>query len=353
MDNQADITQPQPSVGQRLQQAREQARLTLVEVATKTNLKVKVLENLEQDKFIFPNFPAAFVKGYLRIYAKFLNITITPAELTQLQFEGENRKKSRVQTVINNEASHSRWIVPLTWIIVILLIGMTVLWWWQDHQRSQDERQSFVTNHLSTQTSNSSEPNTPVVEHKKTPSTAPNEIGKRDESHSLSIPEEQIHSSTNANNETTTGTLPSTPTQTPVVSATGSTLQILSSTNAVDKSKLVYPTTSTEALASAMNQIDQNKQNKVNKKPTPTVATPTELQIEVIANNCWISVKDADNKILAQKVYFAGDKLDFRTKPPYSLVIGAPSNVKISYLGQAVPLKLTGKVLKLKLPEKG
>lgn len=73
------------------------------------------------------------------------------------------------------------------------------------------------------------------------------------------------------------------------------------------------------------------------------------LRIEVTGANCWISVKDANRKVLAQKEYTQGEILSFNQNESYSLIIGAPGNVKITYKGEDYPLKVDGRVAKFKL----
>ena len=55
--------------------------------------------------------------------------------------------------------------------------------------------------------------------------------------------------------------------------------------------------------------------------------------------------------MLAQKEYKQGDVLNFSEGEPYSLIIGAPANVKITYKGEAFPLTVDGRVAKFKLPQ--
>ena len=79
------------------------------------------------------------------------------------------------------------------------------------------------------------------------------------------------------------------------------------------------------------------------------VATNDNLYIEVIGN-CWISVKDKNRKVLAQKEYKQGETLTFNGDE-YALIIGAPGNVRITYKGEAYPLTVDGRVAKFKLPK--
>ena len=84
------------------------------------------------------------------------------------------------------------------------------------------------------------------------------------------------------------------------------------------------------------------------------VSVPTtakgDLVIEITKNSSWISVKDKNRKVLAQKEYKQGEVLTFNGND-YALIIGAPGNVRITYKGEAYPLTVDGRVAKFKLPK--
>ena len=82
---------------------------------------------------------------------------------------------------------------------------------------------------------------------------------------------------------------------------------------------------------------------------TPTTAKG-DLVIEITKNSSWISVKDQNRKVLAQKEYKQGEVLTFNGND-YALIIGAPGNVRITYKGEAYPLTVDGRVAKFKLPK--
>ena len=75
-----------------------------------------------------------------------------------------------------------------------------------------------------------------------------------------------------------------------------------------------------------------------------------DLVIEITKNSSWISVKDQNRKVLAQKEYKQGETLTFNGDE-YALIIGAPGNVRITYKGEAYPLTVDGRVAKFKLPK--
>lgn len=324
------------NLGQQLRSAREKLGLTLEDVANKTNLKIAVLTHFENNEFNIPHIPATFARGYLRSYLKFLKL---PAELLQTQttfgeeVKNDLNKNHRAKNSVNRYVSHHHWLRPLSWMVLIIIIGMTVLWWWQDHQRSTSERESFVEEHTSSEvTEKNSIPITEetVVAPENTPSTTQAEALPTENTNGV---EPTANSTTSVENKTD---------ENPVV-PTGK-----------NESNITYPNTSTEALTTEMNKIDGTTALTANDTANSNAAADAiiqnNLKIEITGENCWLSVKDANRKTLAEREYRQGEILDLTGEAPYSLIIGAPQNVKITYQGQEVPLKIDGRVAKLTLP---
>ncbi|WP_231923697.1 RodZ domain-containing protein [Gallibacterium salpingitidis] len=336
------------NLGQQLRQAREKLGLTIEEVAEKTNLKTAVLTQFENNEFTIPHIPATFARGYLRSYLKFLKL---PAELIQTQtvfgeeVKNDLNKNHRTKNSVNRYVSHHHWLRPLSWIVLIVIIGMTVLWWWQDHQRSNSERETFVEEHKTTETAANNQP-APVTDTLTAPDAANNANNSAQATADATAEQqnnavvEQITSDNNAAPQTTA----------PQAAAPTDTTKS-------NDSNITYPNTSTEALTTEMNKIDGTATSATAATTTPnqsapaaTDVIPNNLKIEITGESCWLSVKDVNRKTLAEREYRQGEILDLTGEPPYSLIIGAPQNVKITYQGQDVPLKIDGRVAKLTLP---
>ncbi|MFC0308149.1 RodZ domain-containing protein [Gallibacterium trehalosifermentans] len=315
------------NLGQQLRSAREKLGLTIEDVATKTNLKIAVLTQFENNEFTISHIPATFVRGYLRSYLKFLKL---PAELIQTQaafgeeVKNDLNKNHRTKNSVNRYVSHHHWLRPLSWIVVIVIIGMTVLWWWQDHQRSANERESFVEEHTTTENVSTSNNLPEQVQLSQIEADSTNNSIEQQNN----VEAEQITS----DNFTTTSI----------------------TENKGSDNNISYPNTSTEALTTEMNKIDSATAANLTTKNSTVAPTAdvilNNLKIEITGENCWLSVKDKNRKTLAEREYRQGEILDLTGEPPYSLIIGAPQNVKIIYQGQDVPLKIDGRVAKLTLP---
>ena len=138
------------SFGDKLRQAREALNLSLEDAAKAISLRPSILEKLENNEFVQKNVPSTFMKGYVRSYTKFLRIP--ESEWAHLTFgeayKNDLSKNARATRSVNQYSSHSRWVGTLTTIILLAAVGMTGLWWWQNYQKSNEERDNLVQTYV-------------------------------------------------------------------------------------------------------------------------------------------------------------------------------------------------------------
>ncbi|TCK01456.1 cytoskeleton protein RodZ [Volucribacter psittacicida] len=313
MQNKPDFAEPNtPSLGDQFRLAREALGLSLTEAAEKVGLRLSILQHIENNEFIHSAIPATFMRGYVRNYAKFLKL---PENLyQQIQFgeieKNDLNKNARAKKVVNSHSGHGRWLSCLTWFVVIAVIGMTLLWWWENHQQANAERDNLVDNY--------------VVNHSESVQSHALPV-------SLTATEEKPRAE-QAENVPSTENAP------------------------VSSDNLTQTTTSDVMNAATSSDNTSVVAQHIHNISTPATADTEQTQqpilhIEVTQASCWISVRNANGKILAEKEYKQGEVLHFNDGEPYSLIIGAPNNVKITYRGQNVPLKVDGRVARFRLPE--
>ena len=329
------------SFGDKLRQTRESLNLSLEDVAKATSLRPNILEKLENNEFVQKNVPATFLKGYLRSYTKFLRIP--ESEWANLDFgevpKNDLDKNMRTTRSVNQYAPHGRWVGLLTSLVLLIVVGMTALWWWQNYQKSNEERDNLVQTY---------------VEKEKTaevPVTHLNEIPVVVNSHPT-VSTNKTASVTEATNNAVVEPVVSTTqeNQAQTVNAEVSTSATSAPTVAQVQAPVVEQTLpntepTTEKTIPDIQSADEN--------PAISEAQTTakgDLVIEITKNSSWISVKDQNRKVLAQKEYKQGEILTFNGDK-YALIIGAPGNVRITYKGEAYPLTVDGRVAKFKLPK--
>ncbi len=309
------------SLGQQLKQSREALQLSIEDVVQKTNLKKSHIESLENDIFILQNVAPTFVRGYVRNYLRFLRL---PEDLASSVNYGEVKipkevlHKTSAGKVV--QRSQNLWVKYLTIFVLLAAIGMTLLWWWQDYQQEQENRDQFVNNAVPVETTPATN-NTIEITSQETPTeptaqTAAQAVENAENVAPVAETQAQAASETTA----------------PVAN--------------VENNAQQTAVTATDVLAQSAADNAQNS--------TPSAETAIgndDLRIEIIGKESWITVKgNQSKKSLAEKLYNNGEVLTFNGNEQYRLTIGAPANVKIYYKGQEVPLKIDGRVARIKLP---
>ena len=339
------------SLGQQLKQAREALGLSVEDVAKKTNLKKSHIESLENDIFVLQNVAPTFVRGYVRNYVRFLRL---PEGLVSSVNYGE---VILPKTVINNaqpskvkQKSQTQWVKYLTIAILLGALGMTLVWWYQDYQKEQANRDQFViaANQETQQQTNNAAPakneialpalqtENKTVETAAQPAVAPAvEVAKTEQA------VEPVKIETPVVEQ-------------PVVTApTETTAQTESEKQSIQAVENAEPTANAESAVNVLQQNNATTEQPVAEEQAPQQALPIDalLRIEGTGKESWITVKGASSKkSLAEKLYTSGEVLTFNENEQYRLTIGAPANVKIYYKGEEVPLKIDGRVARIKLP---
>ena len=144
---------PEITLGDKFRIAREALHLSLEEVAEAIALRPSILKSLEENQFVNAAIPATFMRGYVRNYAKFLRIP--ESEWTNLVHFGHDQendlgKNARATHAVNQYTSHHRWVGYLTALVVLVVIGMTGMWWWENHQHANEERDNLVNAYTQT-----------------------------------------------------------------------------------------------------------------------------------------------------------------------------------------------------------
>lgn len=334
------------SLGQQLKNAREALNLTIEDVARKTNLKKSHLEAIENDIFILPSVPPAFVRGYVRNYVRFLRLPetlVNSVNYGEVTIPKEVRKAAPI--AVKNHKSQMRWVKGLTWIVLLSAVGMTLAWWWQEHQKDQANREQLIVN--------TTEATAKVAEEPQQAVTLPaeNAVPATPATVAESRTPVAVEQAEPVQSVQTEPVLIQTEV-TPPVQTGSSRISMVISPN----SGSVTPQVSTEIAVPTQTeqplnilQATQTEASNQAEEPAQT-AVEEELRIEITGAESWITVRTAQNKRLAERLYKAGEVLSFNDNEQYRLTVGAPANVKIYYKGQVVPLKVDGRVARFKLP---
>ncbi|MCW9698582.1 MULTISPECIES: RodZ domain-containing protein [unclassified Avibacterium] len=346
-ENQETIQQ---SLGEHFRQAREALNLSLDDVSKQLNLRPSILQRLENNEFTHSSISATYIKGYIRNYAKYLRLpeSLWSSVVNSLEETTKNdlTRGVRATQAVNEYSSHNRWIGWVSAVVVIALLAVTALWWWENYQKSNAERDDLVQNYVETQQENSTQNSATSQENviALTPKAIDAEkTAQNSTALSQPVTVEQIAPV----EENNTNAKASVENAQPQVAA-------VQSVSAENTYRQVQSETSAQLLQSEMNKINagENRSTMESAVENPAVSIPTSdavLRIEITGASCWVRVRDANRKVLAEKLYKQGEVLNFDQNTAYDLTIGAPSNVKITYKGAVYPLKVDGRVAKFKL----
>ncbi|MCU9923134.1 RodZ domain-containing protein [Aeromonas caviae] len=287
--------------GQLLRNAREQLCWTREQVASRIHLRLTLIAAIEADTYD-KHTSHTFIRGYLRAYAKLVGI---PEETILAAYEKlgltppDNIDMQSFSRRSRQQANDSRLKV-VTWLVILVLIGLSVAWWWQSTARRSAGDDALAATEMSA-TVNTPEANVaPAVE----------------------VAEPVLPSASDAVSTQV------------VVSGATATLPVV----ATDASAAV-PTDVSGAVSTA-------------ESTTTEPAKAPQLKMSFTAD-CWLDVKDANGKTLFSGLKKANDELVLEGPEPLRFIIGAPMAVNLEYQGKSFDMSRynNGRTARFSLPQ--
>ncbi|PKQ76573.1 helix-turn-helix domain-containing protein [Aeromonas sobria] len=294
--------------GQLLRNAREQLGWTREQVASRIHLRLTLIAAIESDTYD-KNTSHTFIRGYLRSYAKLVGIPdetilaaydklgLTPPDNIDMQ---SFSRRSRQQ------ANDSR-LKMVTWLVILVLIALSVAWWWQSTARRSAGDEALAATEMSATVSEpAADPQpeiiSPVLIEGAEPSAA---VG--------------------------------TDVATPISAAAGT--QAAASVAPVNGA--VADTSVASAVAEPTAEVAQGEPAKA-----------PQLKMSFTAD-CWLDVKDGNGKTLFSGLKKANDELVLEGAEPLKFTIGAPMAVKLDYKGTSFDMSRynNGRTARFSLPQ--
>ncbi|MGU9868421.1 cytoskeleton protein RodZ [Kluyvera ascorbata] len=302
------------TTGVRLRNAREQLGLSQQAVAERLCLKVSTVRDIEEDKAP-AELASTFLRGYIRSYARLVHI---PEEellpMMEKQAPVRAAKVAPMQTFSLGKRRKKRdgWLMSFTWLVLFVVVGLTVAWWWQNHKAQQEE--------ISTMADQSS------VELKASGND------------SQDIPLNTGADNTQAPATTDTATTPDTATAAPTDAAPAPTT---APTATAQNNAVVAPSQANVDGTAAQTTAPQTAAPSALPTDPAQTAAPVADANALVMNfsaDCWLEVTDATGKKLFSGLQRKGGNLNLSGQAPYKLKIGAPAAVQIEYQGKPVDL---------------
>ncbi|MBA1188611.1 helix-turn-helix domain-containing protein [Pseudomonas entomophila] len=309
--------------GERLRQARESRGWTQADVASKLNLTVSSLNHLETGAF--DRLPGhTFARGYIRAYAKLLDLDQAPLVDAFDHHTGTHAKGSDVHSLgrIEEPMRLSHNILRGVSLLLLLAVVGGGFAWWQDQGGTRKDAGSLAMEHVEVESADGTTQIHPLDEPEDQAVVA----GAQPESAPLALPQ--------ATDEASTGTPAPSQGTAPVAAA------------------------SAAATASSAPAAPAVTQPAVTPAPPATAASPAATPVAgqgqltiAFSADCWTQVSDATGKVLSSGVKRKGDRLELSGKPPLSVRLGFARGAQVSYNGQAVDTApfTSGQTARLKL----
>ncbi|KOO07174.1 RodZ domain-containing protein [Vibrio hepatarius] len=304
-----EITAPEEQTnvvqaGTLLKQKREQLGLSQKQIADRLRLRVSIIQSIESNQFASDQV-ATFTKGYLRSYAKAVGMDVNTvlkaysSEEKAVEPEAQEMKSFSRKT---NREKHDSRIMTLTWGIVIVIIGISSLWWWQNQETAVED--------LTSSTEQEQEIEQQLSDEQLAELPAEHDFTTLEADAPLDV-EPQAGVTTEEQDNT-------------VVEAE----EPMTGEEALNDSPAEEPVSAAE-LTSAGNTL------KI-----------------TFNGDCWISVKDDLGNTLSTGVKKAGQSLELAGQLPYKVILGAPENVSMTLSSEPVDLSgyTSGKVARFTLP---
>nr|WP_027696777.1 cytoskeleton protein RodZ [Vibrio litoralis] len=299
--------------GEMLRQKREELGLTQKDIAERLRLKVSVIENIESNHFD-SHHVATFIRGYFRSYAKAVGIKEKDI-LAALEESGRGQHKEQPMHSFSQKTKkqqHDSRIMRLTWGILIVILGISSVWWWQNHQLDTLSPSSLSSLQQESTVSEPDESTSHV------PSLDTTEASEQDSNDVVKNQPQELEANAAVEGQVSSDE-----------ASTDST------SSAVEPATIEPAETESQEIA----QITTEQKND-------------NILAMQFKDDSWIQVKDSSGSVLATGLKKAGESLTLTGKVPYSIILGAPEGVSISLAEEPVDLSkyAPGKVARLTLP---
>lgn len=312
------------SAGKLLKQGREQAGISIDDVAQKLHLRAKNIEDIEAD-IIDPKVSLTFHKGYLRLYAKHVNVSeqrVLEAFNAEKSAAKEPAKLQSFSRRVSRQANDDR-LMLITYLIIAVVVALVVWWWLQQSNILTETFSDVEPQEIEAQ------PLAEVAEPTNT-STAVNLSGAD------SQPQSQLDS-----HLSDTETQVSTPVELAEAEVSPTTNEVIAEQlTDVDDQPLVD-----EDVVAGIAVRDEVQ------IPSSDIANAIELVFE-FAGDCWMNLTDSTGEAIAYGVKKSGRVMPVSGVPPFEVTLGAPEVVQISYNGE--PIDMTnfpaGRTARFRLP---
>lgn len=339
---------PSKGPGEILREAREAKGLEQREVADQLRLRKQIIELLEADDYSTFS-TATFIKGYLRSYAKLLDLDDTELfeaykargykEVESSQMQSFSRRKK-------HEESDNR-LMLITYVVIIVVVAL-VIWWWQEPDLgfSEDTSPASESSEVTPMNSDdeaddvgeieiSNQPTEPQIRPDEDEAVLESEVAADDTNVSVESVQES-----NSGNES---------------SDTAGSADAELATNATEANEPSAENTEPDEVQSTETEVVNSVPTQAEQDAPETVAASEVSSADLVLEfneECWVKIDDASGETQAVGVKAAGYRMPVPGEAPFSVTLCKPEAVNVSYNGNAVDMDQfrTGRVARFTVP---
>ncbi|TLU66765.1 DUF4115 domain-containing protein [Thalassotalea litorea] len=332
--------------GQMLREAREAKGLSQQDVATHLNFRLALVNELETEAFD-ASTPSTFLRGYLRNYAKFLGIDDKDilASYETLGVARQQRDEMKSFSRSTAKKAENKLLMVTSSVLATLMIGFSAY-----HFILEDNSESVT-----------------IASTAETVDTATLSEAFADDANNV-IESTELVSDSGANAAGTQSTI----NVAAVAPGEQGANQLLNSetqereiaTVEPDESQSSVPEVHLAGVVSEVQNRTQSTNSNTNQNAVTTqvpaqqtdatnlVVAEAELNF-VFTGDCWVNIFDADGNRLAWGIKKNDYVMTLTGKPPFSVTLGKPELVQMTYQGEEISLAefKVGQIAKLTVPE--
>lgn len=286
--DEAILATSSPTIGSRLQQAREAKKYSVAEVAAQLRLNkdiVTYMENQQWDKL----HGRTYARGYFASYVKFLGL---PFDEMLAIFNDEYQTNEPSLNLYQH--GHGQQERQFPWFMLALIAIILVVMWlaFQQWQQTQAVQQASIAEVEQVDTEDNF--STSIVE-----------------------PLDAMQSSNQ-----------------PIISSAKQTAEQLGiAANNLDE------ITAAEAVISTSDSNGENSQTTITEQQVSNTEAAEESTLQLsFSGECWVEVTNADSQVLVSKVMRADQSLLLKSDQPLSILLGRANVASVTYNNQTVDL---------------
>ena len=301
--------------GQILADARKLAGLSQQQVADKLKFRLSLVQNIEAEIFD-KTISATYNRGYLKNYAKLVNVSIDEVissfemlGVAEVQY-AEMQSFSR----ITEKRAQNSMLMWVSYFILALLIGSTVMWWLQDPDllSEVENTDSVISSQDSSELEKVTKPSLSVTDGNVGGANSANDIV-------------QQSNSNNSNN---------------IVAGQSSQLSELESVKPDDSINSQNQNLAQVVSSQSDNKVVENE--GAGNKKAANAEEYGETLIFTFSGDCWVNIIDGTGIQRAWGIKKSGYVMKITGEAPWNITLGKPELVSLNYEGQEINMSQFG-----------